>query len=379
MTIATDSGWTILRTVARFRAPPRGMLFGTLGIPRALEAEMSETEVRVVAEKLTPILAELRRMRREFFDETESGLRMKMTAAAVAGFILGWLLMGSFPTGLLLMVGGAFFAFLMLVPQADDVARARTKHAIIEVMAGELLSLTSIAPGARPAMFSEAVVNGWRLLPLVWDVTVDDLLVGEREGYRVSLSRVGFQFGGSSNVRLAQGEGAVFVVSEIADEGIGRIVDDRITIVVGADAPAMLRSAPQLAHRLAQGVTGDQAFDVRYRVYGDPSPLTPAVREGFTALEVLTRCDGTGTRNVAAGHGLRPAVIIGRDRLVVLTAIPVFDGVLEPPPLWEPLKSENLIPAFASDLLVLNDYLEATIKLHKVLTRTNETTRGFSS
>lgn len=379
MIVASQNGWSILGTVARFRAPPRGMLSGTLGNPRTVETSLTETQARPIAERLKPILADLNDQRRVLFNATESQLRLKMTAAAAAGLILGWLFMGDMLIGLALMAGGAFFAFLMLAPKADDAARAQTKHAIIDVMAGELLCLTSVAPDARPPVFSTAAVDSWRLLPPVREITVDDLLVGERGGHHVSLSRVGLQFGGSANVQLKQGDGTVFVISEIADADIAHGPYDAITIVVGTDAPAMLRGAPQLGHGLAKTGTGDQAFDARYTVYGDPNPLTPEVRAGFADLEAVARCDRTGTRDVSAGSGLRPAVIIGPGRLVALTPIPVFDGALEPPPFWEPLAAENLIPAFASDLAVLDDYLTAALKLHTILRRTDETTRGLSA
>jgi len=332
--------------VARFHAAPRGMLFGSLGNPRSVEARLSDAEREAIEERLRPVLDRLNEQRRAFFDATEQQLRLRMGGAAVAGLVLGWLLMGNVLIGLALMVGGAFFAFLMLAPKVDETARAQTKHAIVAEMAEELLGLTSIAPDARVANFPHDDVDGWCLLPPVREITVDDLLVGERGGFDVAVSRVGFQFGGSSNVVLKRGDGVVFLAVKVSAPNTGEVSNGDVTVIVGTGAPAMLRSAPAISHGFSPIKNGDEDFDVRYVVYGDPAPLTQEVWASLAALESVSRCDKTGTREVPAGTGLRPVVIIRPGRLVVLTPVPVFDGMLEPPPFWETLEAQNVVPAF---------------------------------
>lgn len=377
MSMPSQKGPSILGTAARFRAPPRGMLFGTLGNPRLVGASLSEAENRAVRERLAPIITSLNQQRQVWFDTTEQQLRLKMAGAGVAGLVLGWLLMGSVLIGLTLMVGGALFAFLIVGPKADEIARAQTKHAIVNAMADELLDLTSVPPEARASAFSKDRVEGWRLLPRVRTITVDDRLVGAGEGFEIAVSRVGFQFGGSANVELKQGDGLVFVIVEIAQPGAGHQLGGPVTIFVGTDAPVMLKSAPQITHGLAKFATGDEAFDGLYSVYGEPRPVTPNFRAGFAAIEAVARCDKTGTREVAPGTGLRPAVIFSPARLLVLTPVPVFDGALEPPPIWEPLDARDLVPAFASDLAVLNDHLNAALELRSEISWTHATTRGI--
>lgn len=138
----------------------------------------------------------------------------------------------------------------------------------------------------------------------------------------------------------------------------------------------MLSSAPHISHGLTETKTGDEVFDGRYKVFGVPSFLTPDVRTEFGALEEVARCDRTGTREVPAGTGVRPMVVIRPGRLVVLTPIAVFDGALEPPPFWQPLVLDTLIPAFASDLAVLNDHLNAAIALRGKLSCKERKTGG---
>ena len=367
MSMAAQQGWTILGSAARFRAPPRGMLFGPLIKPPIVEAKLPEAEGRAVRERLEPVITGLDRTRQSWLDASERQLRLAIAGAAVAGLMLGWLFMGSLPIGLALMAGGALFAFLILAPKADEVARAHTKHAIVDVMADELLDLSSVALEARERAFSRDVIDRWHLLPPARAIDVDDLLEGERDGLRVSLSRVGFQFGGSSNVELKQGDGLVFVVTEVARKDRGTQADDGLAVVVGTDAPAMLRSAPSMTHGLSTVSSGDDDFDARYACFGDAAPLTAELRAGFAAIEAVTRCDVTGTKEVPAGEGLRPAVILRPGWLVVLTPVPVFDGVLEPPPFWEPLRVEDLLGRFASDLEVFDGYLTATMALWRAI------------
>ncbi|WP_127144012.1 hypothetical protein [Pelagibacterium montanilacus] len=363
MTGVKGRGPSILGTLARFRARPRGMLFGTLGNPRPVGTRLSGAEIRAVRERLKPTLIRLNQQRQTWFEATENQLRLKMGAAALAGLVLGWFGMGSVMIGLALMVGGAFFAFLMSVTKTDETARAQTKHAVLAEMADELLGLISVPPEARTEALSKEVVERWRLLPPVRVITVDDRLVGERDGFDVAVSRVGFQFGGSSNVELTQGDGMVFVVVEITDPGARGADEDTFTIVLGTDAPAMLRGAPRLTYGLAEAESGDAGFDARYSVFGDPAPLSKEVRAAFAPLEAVARCDKTGTRDVSAGGGLRPVVLMRPGHLVVMTPVPVFDGALEPPPYWEPLEPGTLIAAFASDLAILDDHLAAAMAL----------------
>lgn len=363
MSSASPSGWSILGAISRFRAPPRGMLFGSLGNQRSAEYALSGEQERVARERIEPTLTRLNQQRQSWFDTTEQQLRLKMGGAAAAGLVLGWLFMGSLAIGLALMVGGAFFAFLMLSAKADDTARAETKHAIVQAMAGDILGLTSVAPDERGNALPKSLVDEWCLLPPIRVITVDDRLVGEKDGCRVALSRVGFQFGGSSNVQLKQSDGLVFVVVEITEPGTHEPSSDEITVVLGTDAPAMLRSSPRVSHGLMEVKTGNDAFDALYTVFGDPSLLSPQVCAGFGALEAVTRCDRTGTREVLAGTGLRPAVVIRPGHLVVLTPVALFDGALEPPPFWKILDFEALIPAFASDLAILKDHLTAAMTL----------------
>lgn len=317
-----------------------------------------------------PTIARLVLQRQALFDTTEKQLRLKMGGAAAAGLVLGWLLMDSLIIGLMLMAGGAVFALLMLAPMADETARQETKHAILDVMAKNILGLTSVAPKDRLDVLPKSLIDGWRLLPPLRVVTVDDRLVGQRNGCHVALSRVGFQFGGSANVELKQGDGLVFVIVEIVEQSAPERCSDALAVILGSDAPLMLRSAPVLSHGLREAKTGDEEFDARYAVFGDPNFLPSVVREVFGRLEAVTRCDLTGTRQVPAGTGLRPSVIIRPGHLVVLTPVALFDGALEPPPFWQPLIADTLIVDFASDLLTLNGHLTAAMALRDRLSST---------
>lgn len=368
MSSAVRSGWSVLGAMSRFRAPPRGMLFGSHGTPRPAEIRLPPAQEHTIRERLKPVIARLEQQRQAWFDTVEQQLRLAMGGAAAAGLVLGWLFMGSFLLGLALMAGGAFFAFLMRAPQADEVSRARTKHAIIEAMAGDILGLTPVAPDRRAATLPKTLVDTWHLLPRIRVVTLDDRFEGEKAGCRIALSRVGFHLGGNANVQFKQGDGLVFVLVEITGPDAPEPMSDAgFAVVLGSDAPPILQNAPRQSHGLAEARTGDADFDARYRVFGDAAPLTADVRAGFVALEAVARCDRTGTREVPAGTGLRPALVIRPGRLVVLTPVAVFDGALEPPPFWQSLNPDTLIPAFAADLAILNDHLTAAMTLRSGL------------
>lgn len=352
---------TVIGTLAQFRGPPRGLQFGNLGRPRPVTPVMTAEQEAKVHARLAPVLARLERQRRAWFGKAESDLRLKAGGAALAGFVLGWT-MGGLVFALAMMLGGALFALLLVAGTSNEGPRAAVKHAVLDELADELFGLRSVPPEARAAALSKARVDGWQLLPPVREIIVDDRLTGTREGCAVAVSRVGFQFGNRANATTEAGGGLAFVIAEVTLPDAPEDVEG-ITVILGTDGALVGRIAPTLSHRLPRTATGDAEFDARYAVFGALTPLSPAARAAFAALEAVTRSDRSTTAEVPPGTGLRPAVVIRPGRLVVLTPLALFDGALEPPAFWEPLDPAGMIPAFASDLAILNDHLTAALTL----------------
>lgn len=192
-------------------------------------------------------------------------------------------------------------------------------------------------------------------------VIVDLRLTGQRGGRVVGVTPVGLMFGSDSNHSENHDKGLTFVMVQVPlPETEGRA---GVTSVMSTDAGWNVKSSPKLSNGLAAVPTGDKTFDTFYTVYGDPSVLSPAMRKGFALLEQQARSAKHGLAEVAPGQGQRPWVAIMPAQLVVLTPLAMFDGAFEPPPFWGALDPDRLIPAFASDLAVLESYIDAALSL----------------
>lgn len=355
----------VLGLLARLGGPHRrGRQFGSQGWPRPLEPALPEAQLPILRARLAPVLARLNADRQAWVARTERELRLAAGLAALAGLVLGWS-MGGLPLGLALMLGGAAFALLLLMGRVQGSPRTATKHAIVGALAPELTGLTSVPPDARAALFTPARLEGWRLARPVHSVTVDECLTGEREGYHARVARTGLYIGNANNREAEVGGGLCLVAVELMT---GDDHDGTPTLVIPTDAARALRAAP-LSPRPPQMATGDADFDARYHVFGDAAPLGAQARAAFAALEAVTRADPTCTREVPPGTGLRPFVILRPGQVTVLTPLALFDGAFDPPPVWQSLDADTLIPRFASDLLALDQHLTAALALTKGLSR----------
>ena len=366
MTAAT--GFSILGTIAPVSGRhQRGQQFGSIGRPGPAGRSATPDQIRTVMPSLGPAIDRLNADRKAWFDRTEADLRLKAGGAALAGLVLGWS-MGGLPVALALMAGGAVFVALLLTGQSQGTTRETAKHRIMSELAPVLVGLDSIPPDLRAAHFPNDRVEGWGLFRHIHTITVDECLTGARDGHSVTLARIGLHFGNHANRDTETGGGLCFIVAEVALRASGKDPQDDPTLVVPEDAALALRAAP-LIRRPPRVTTPDAGFDARYRVHGDAGGLGPEARAAFADLESVTRSDRTATQEVPAGTGLRPFVIISPDRLTVLTPLALFDGAFNPPPFWEAIDPDTLIPAFASDLFILNDHLTAALTLTKGLSR----------
>ncbi|PTX03535.1 hypothetical protein [Pararhodobacter aggregans] len=355
----------ILGLLARLGGPHRrGRQFGSQGWPRPLEPALPEAQLPSLRARLAPVLARLNTDRQAWVARTERELRLAASLAALAGLALGWS-MGGLPLGLALMLGGAAFALLLLTGRAQGSLRAATKQGIIGTLAPDLTGLASVSPEARAALYTPERLEAWHLARPVHSVTVDECLTGERAGYHVRVARIGLYTGNENNREAEVGGGLCLVAVELVADGTH---DGTPTFVIPTDAARALR-APPLSPRPPQMATGDADFDARYQVLGNPAPLGAQARAAFAALEAVTRADPTCTREVPPGTGLRPFVILRPGQVTVLTPLALFDGAFEPPPPWQSLDADTLIPRFAADLLAMDQHLTAALALTKGLSR----------
>jgi hypothetical protein len=246
---------------------------------------------------------------------------------------------------------------ILLMGKAEAGPRNATRTEITTAAAGHLSDLIVDPAPDIPRDWFAAL----GLFQRVRKVIVDLRLTGERDGRIVGVTRVGLMFGEDDRYSEKHDKGLTFVMVQIAcPESAGR---ESVTAVMPTDASWNVRSSPKLANGLKAAPTGDTTFDALYTAFGDPEPLTPALRAGFADLERQARCAKHGMAEVAPGKGLRPWVALIPGQVVVLTPLAMFDGAFEPPPFWVPLEADALIPAFASDLAVLDGYLNAALSL----------------
>lgn len=357
MTERSGSGAiSIVDLVSRYVGPVREAQFGQPDAPRPVVATLSSAQTEALEARLNPALARHEEARRAFVAETEKRLRLGVAGAGAAGLLLGWGAMGSLPVGLALMAGGVGFALLLMFGEAQKKPRTEARALLLDAIAGELMGFRcdSDAPDA----------TRWKLLPRIFAQRVDMRISGQRDGCKVAASRIGFTFGGRNGNTESSGKGTAFTVVEL--EWPASVPEvPFITAITGTDAPPALQYAPAQTHGLQPQPTGDAAFDARYSVFASPGAplLPPAFRAAFAALEAEARCATHGMAEVAPGQGLRPSVVLMPGYCAVLTPLAKFDGAFEPPPFWKPLEGAALIPAFASDLAIVNRHVNAALSL----------------
>lgn len=363
MTIpASNKGFSLVRLIGRITPGSRGPLFGPSIVPRRAAADIPRDVHDAIAIRLDSVLRGLDRDRRAHTARIDRMLQQSVGGAALAGLVLGWIAWGSLLIGLAVMVIAALFALLVLFAKAEKGPRAATRTGILAAVAEQLSDLTvDPAPDIPREWFAQL-----KLMQRVRKVIVDLRLTGQREGRIVGVSRIGLMFGEDRNYKEEHDKGLTFVMVQIDLPGTAGQQD--VTVILPKDMGWNIKDAPKVFHGLTERPTGDEGFDARYTSYGDANRLTPALRRSFAELERPARSAQHAMAEVEPGTGMRPWVSILPGQLVVLTPIPKFDGAFEPPPYWQPLDPEDLIPAFAADLAVLETYLNAALHLAKGVT-----------
>lgn len=351
------TGFSPVRLLGRISPGTKGILFGPALSPRASPDALPTADHAAIAAQLAPSLTELECDRTAHVDRIDRALKLYVGGAALIGLVLGWLIGGDLVAGLFLMGLAALSTVILIMTQSEQGPRTATRFEILTAVAAHLSDM-KVDPS--PSIPSEWFAR-LRLVQPVRKVIVDIRLTGHRAGRKVAVSRVGLMFGSDKNYSEKHDKGLTFVMVEIDLPETAH--HSGVTAVMPSDGSWNTRFVPKLSHGLAALATGDADFDKRYSVYGDPAPLTPDLRNAFTVIEHHARCAVHGMAEVAPGAGLRPWVAIIPGQLVVLTPLAKFDGAFEPPPYWQPLDPDTLIPAFASDLAILEGHLSAALSL----------------
>lgn len=331
------------------------MQFGQADVPRPLVMRLPDADLAALRAELLPVIADLDRERAADVVRADRMLVRTMGGAALVGFVFGVGVAHDILLGLFLAVLGATGALLFKWQAAQDGPRATARTRMVGAIARHLMGFR-VVPDPR---IGPDEMDALRLFSRVRKVTVDLCLAGERDGRMVMVSRIGLMFGSDYTRNEKQGDGLTFVMVEVAapqTPGSGQMA-----VVMPTDAAFISKASKWLMHRTKAVPTGDADFDARYTSFGDVSRLTPGLRAGFARLEAEARCGKTGLTEVPAGTGLRPWVVIQPGKLVVLTPLTMFDGAFEPPPYWDALDPDVMIPAFASDLATLNGYVNAAL------------------
>lgn len=351
------TGFSPIRLIGRITPGSKGMVFGPSMAPRAAIEALPPADHAAITGRLAAVLPGLERDRAAHVERIDRVLKRYVSGAVLAALVVGWGIGGSFFGGLALMGIAALGTVLLLLGNAETGPRMATRTEILIAVAGQMSDLV-VDPEPE---FPREWFAGLRLFQRVRKVIVDLRLTGQRGGRIVGVTRVGLMFGEDQRYSEKHDKGLTFVMVQIDQPETAHRKD--ITVVMPTDASWNVRSSPKLSNGLKAALTGDKAFDTLYTVYGDPAPLTPALRAGFGALERQTRCARHSMAEVTPGTGLRPWMAILPGQLVVLTPLAKFDGAFEPPPFWVPLNLDALIPAFAADLAVLDGYLDAALSL----------------
>ncbi|ETA52321.2 hypothetical protein [Ponticoccus alexandrii] len=341
----------------------RGLQFGSLGAPRGNRRALGDEAVQLLREALAADLAALNAARLVQTARTERDLRRAAIGGAVAGLLLG-LTMGGVALALGMAIGGAAFCLLLVAGRGQDVAREAAKRAIVQRMAPPLISLAPLPPDQTRQRLSPERLEGLELFAPIHTVTVDECLTGLRDSNAVTVARIGFHLGNRNDRKTVIGGGLCFVIVVVSAPGIARTAGDR-TVVVPADAAFGLRKSIEARGGAPSGALRTPGGE--YQVFGNAACLGSGLVEGLRAAEAVARADATATREVAPGDGLRPYLSIRPGTLAVLTPLAHFDGAFDPPPVWEPLDVDRLIPVFGSDLMTLDDYVTAAMALAKGL------------
>lgn len=351
------TGFSPVRLLGRISPGAKGVLFGPSPMPRATLEAIAPTDHAAIATRLAAVLPGLERDRAAHVKRIDGALKRYVGGAALVALVLGWGIGGSFLGGLALMGIAAVGITVLVMGKAEDGARKATRTAILTAVAGQL---SDLIVDQKPDIPREWFA-GLGLFQPVRKVIVDLRLTGQRGGRVVGVTRLGLMFGSDDNYSEKHDKGLTFVMVQVElPETEARA---GVTAVMSKDAGWNVRSSPKLSNGLAAAPTGDKTFDAFYTVHGDPSVLSPAMRKGFALLQQHARCARHGLAEVAPGQGQRPWVTILPGQLVVLTPLAMFDGAFEPPPFWGPLDPDRLIPTFASDLAVLDGYLNAALSL----------------
>ncbi|MBR3372106.1 MAG: hypothetical protein IKG52_15895 [Rhodobacteraceae bacterium] len=351
------SGFSPVRLLGRISPGSKGVLFGPSAMPRPAPPALPPADHSAIVARLAPVLQGLNRDRTVHVDQIDRALKLYGGGAAVVALVVGWGIGGSFLGGLALMALAVVSVVILVMAKAEDGPRAETRRQIVAAVAGQM---SDLIPDPAPDIPREWFA-GLRLVQQVRKVIVDLRLTGERAGRVVGVTRVGLMFGEDRRYTEKHDKGLSVVMVQVSlPETAART---GVTVVTPTDASWNVRHGPKLSHGLKTVQTGDKTFDALYTVYGDPAPLTPALRAGFAGLERHARSAKHGLAEVAPGKGLRPWVVILPGQLVVLTPLAMFDGAFEPPAFWLPLDPDTLIPAFAADLAVLDGYLTAALSL----------------
>ena len=333
------------------------MQFGQPDTPRQIIAKLPDADLAALRDALLPMISDLDKERAADVARTDHLLIRAMGGAALVGLVFGIGVARDIMLGLFLAILSAIGALFFIWGAAMDGPRATARTRIVDAIAARMMGFR-VDPDPR---IGRDEMDALMLFSRVRKVTVDLCLVGERDGRMVMASRIGLMFGSDYTRKEKQGGGVTFVMVEVAmPETAG---SEQMTVVMSTDADFISKASQWLMHRTKAVPTGDADFDTRYTVSGDVARLTPALRDAFVRLEAEARCGKTGLTEVPAGTGLRPWVVILPGKLVVLTPLTKFDGAFEPPPFWDPLDPDTLIPAFASDLAILNGYVNAALSL----------------
>ncbi len=323
-----------------------GILAGSGKKPEQPVSELPESRRPGLAEKLAPHAAELERLRRETLARVDRRARIRVPLLGAGALVVVMLFGGGVGAGLFFGLFGALGGWFFSVGRDAEAYRRAVKSRFGEAVAEDISGFTYEAE--RKADLEE--MRAWKIFPDVRGAKIEDHMTGERDGRRLSLSRVSIVYDRRRGKSSFDPSLYCFRVDfGTASEFSGT------TVVVGKEESLRFGRAAEKTHGLVPAATGSAEFDEKYRVYATDKgtaerDLILSVRSAFPALEKV--CAAVG-----------PILIFMPKRMTVLFPLESFDFAFEPKPFWIPLDTDRTLAAFASDLAIRERYLNAALAL----------------
>ncbi|MCK9503284.1 MAG: hypothetical protein M0Q95_03765 [Porticoccaceae bacterium] len=321
--------------------------------PKGVVVGLSETEHTALMSGVTPLVGELEQCRVSTLETVDRRARLWVPLAGCATFLALLVSGQGLVAALVFGIVAAFAGWFVAMGNRSSVYQTEVKRRFASVISRHLAGFDHVVEPDTDLVR----LHDWQLFPDLQSARTLDRMVGERGGFRVSLSEMSIAYAANrrNNKDHNLGDHTLTAsVVEVASNSVG----EGVMVLTPTDAPLRLLEAQEKAANLALMPTGDRDFDSAYH-FRTSAPdgaglLTAQLRAAILALEKVA----------PAG---RPYLVFMPGSITVLFPTRLADLAFHVPPYWIPLDTGTLVAQFASDLALKNALLSAVVALSVVL------------